>query len=340
MKHLVLALLIVAVAGLGAVHAGPAAGRVTVLCSPAVEWCDAIKAHFPRATGIALDFVRMSSGEALTRLRAERANPTFDVWFGGTGDPHLVANEEGLTEFFRPRNWDELRPELREAVANKYIPLYAGVLGWALNPRLLRERNLPEPRTWKALAEPHYRGLVAYPNPTTSGTGYTMLATMVQLYGEREAFEVLRRTHRNITEYTRAGAAPGVLTGRGEVAVGITFNHDSVVQILRGFPITYGSARDGTGYEIGGVSLIKGTPNRTNAVAFIEWSLTPEAQRLASEFGESFQLPSNARSVVPRVSPRFQDFNVIKYDFVKFGRADVRDRLLDRWLREVFPLPK
>ncbi|MBM3471043.1 MAG: ABC transporter substrate-binding protein [Armatimonadetes bacterium] len=340
MRRFLLSGLMLALAGLGIVHAGPAPGRVTVICSAAVEWCDVLKAHFPRATGIAFDFVRMSTGEVLVRLRAERANPVFDVWFGGTGDPHFVANEEGLTESFRPRNWDELRPELRDAVAGKYIPLYAGVLGWALSPRLLREKNLPEPRTWRDLAEPHYRGLVAYANPSTSGTGYTMLATMVQVYGEKETFEILKRVHRNVAEYTRAGAAPGVLTGRGEIAIGITFNHDSVMQILRGFPITYGSARDGTGYEIGGISLVKGAPNRANGITFIEWALTPEAQRLAGDLAESYQLPSNSRTPVPRVSPRFQDFNVIKYDFVKFGRSDVRDRLIDRWLKEVFPLPK
>ncbi|MDR5683238.1 MAG: hypothetical protein QN163_04330 [Armatimonadota bacterium] len=74
-------------------------------------------------------------------MRAERQNPSLDVWFGGTGDPHLVANEEGLTEFYRPRAWADLRPEFREAVANKYIPLYAGILGWALNERCYGRRT-------------------------------------------------------------------------------------------------------------------------------------------------------------------------------------------------------
>jgi len=332
---LVALLLLLAVPG----GAAPAQ-RVVVLCSPNPAWCDAIKEEFPKATGIALDYVRLSSGEALARLRAERRNPTFDVWFGGTGDPHMVANEEGLTEFYRPKSWNDLRRELREAVAGRYIPLYAGILGWALNERLLREKGAPVPRTWRDLADPRYRRLIAYPNPNTSGTGYTMLATLVQLYGEQEAFALLRRIHPNVAEYTRSGAAPGQLTGRGEVAIGITFIHDAVDQVLKGFPIGYGAPRDGTGYEIGGLSLVRGAPNRQAAITFIEWALTPEAQRLAAERGESYQIPSNTKTPVPRVAPRFEDFRVIKYDFVKYGSAAVRDRLVRRWSDEVFALPR
>ncbi|MDR7523778.1 MAG: ABC transporter substrate-binding protein, partial [Armatimonadota bacterium] len=271
----------------------------------------------------------------------ERANPVFDVWFGGTGDPHSVANEEGLTEFYRPRAWNDIRPELREAVAGKYIPLYAGILGWAVNGSLLREKGIPEPRRWEDLADPRLRGLVAYPNPNTSGTGYTMLATLVQLFGEEKAFDLLKRIHRNVAQYTRGGADPGVLTGRGEVALGVTFLHDAVLQILSGFPVTYGSARDGTGYEIGGLSLVKGAPNRANAITFIEWALTPEAQALAaSDTAKSYQIPSNSKTPVPKVAPRFQDFVVIKYDFLKYGSRAVRDGLVNRWTREVFSLPK
>lgn len=339
MRRLLLLSLVLVVASWGIASAAPA-GNVTVLCSPNPAWCDAVKAEFPKATGIQVDFVRLSSGEALARLRAERQNPSFDVWFGGTGDPHIVANEEGLTEFVRPRAWADLRQEFRDAVAGKYIPLYAGILGWALNEKLLAEKRLPVPRTWKELADPRYRGLVAYPNPNTSGTGYTLLATLVQVYGEKAAFDLLKQIHKNVAEYTRSGAAPGQLAGRGEVAVGITFIHDAVDQVLKGFPITYGAPRDGTGYEIGGLSLVKATPNRANAQAFIDWALTPAAQSLAAEFGQSYQIPSNSKTTVPRIAPRFQDFNVIKYDFLKYGSASVRDGLVKRWTSEVFPLPK
>lgn len=339
MRRVMVSVVVVMLASFGVASAAPA-GKVTILCSPNPPWCDAVKADFPKATGIALEFLRLSSGEALARLRAERQNPSFDVWFGGTGDPHVVANEDGLTEIYRPRAWDDLRPELREAVAGKYIPLYAGILGWAINERLLKEKGLPVPRTWLELADPKYKGLIAHPNPNTSGTGYTLIATLVQIYGEQEAFELLKRIHRNIAEYTRSGPAPALLAGRGEVAIGITFVHDALDHVLKGFPIVYGAPRDGTGYEIGGLSLIKATPNRVNAIAFIEWALTPAAQVLNAERGESYQIPSNTKTPVPRIIPRFQDFKVIKYDFLKYGRAAVRDGLVQKWTREISTLPK
>jgi iron(III) transport system substrate-binding protein len=339
MRKVVGILLVLVLGSLGAASAAPA-GRVNVICAPNQPWCDAIKAEFPKATGIALDFVRVSSGEALARLRAERQNPTFDVWFAGTGDNHIVAIEEGVTEFYRPKAWNDLRAELREAVAGKYIPLYAGILGWIINPTVLKEKNLPAPRTWRDLADPRYKGLIAYPNPNTSGTAYTFLATVVQIFGEKEAFDLLKRIHRNVTEYTRSGTGTPLLVGRGEAGIGITFIHDAIDHQLKGFPVTYGAPLDGTGYEIGGLSLVKGAKNRDNAITFIEWALTPAAQLLASERGESYQIPSNSKTPVPRIAPRFQDFKVIKYDFLKYGSAAVSDGLKKRWTSEVSTLPK
>lgn len=67
-------------------------------------------ATFERATGIRVAMTRRSSGETLTQIRAERANPRGDVWWGGSGDPHLQAAEEGLTEEYRSPNLALLHP--------------------------------------------------------------------------------------------------------------------------------------------------------------------------------------------------------------------------------------
>lgn len=316
------------------------AQEVNVLCSPSIAWCEALGPAFEEATGIELEFVRLSSSEALARIRAEAANPVFDVWFGGTGDPHLVAAREGLTEFYRPSNWEELLPGLRKAVGEAYIPLYTGAIGFVVNEGLLAEEGVPVPTCWEDLANPAYKGLIAMPNPNTSGTAYTIIATLIQIFGEEEAFELLADIHQNIAQYTRSGSAVGLLAGRGDVGIAIQFLHDGVTYIKEGFPLTNIAPCEGTGYEIGGLSLIKNAPNREEAIKFIEWALTPEAQMIAADQGESYQVQSNSNTPVPPGSPDLDSLNLIDYDFEKFGSPEVREEILTRWTNEVFPVPR
>jgi len=333
MKRLVLVLTAV-LALLGAASAQ----RVNLLCSPDLAWCEALGPAFTEATGLELEFIRLSSQDALARIRAEAANPVFDVWFGGTGDPHLVAAREGLTEFYQPSVWDQLNPDLIAQVGGTYIPLYAGAIGFVVNQEALG--GAPMPESWEDLTDPVYKGLIAMPDPNSSGTAYTIIATLVQIFGEDRAFEILEGLHANIAQYTTSGAAPGQLAGRGEVAIAVQFMHDGVKFALQGFPLTVYAPSEGTGYEIGGLSLIANAPNRDAAIQFIEWALTPEAQMIAAAQGDSFQLPSNVNTPVPEASPRLDDINLIDYDFDRFGSPEVRDALVGRWTNEIFPLPR
>ena len=72
-------------------------GQINVICSVQAEWCNMIQTVFARTTGVKVNMSLKGSGEALAQLIAERANPKTDVWFGGTGDPHLQAAEQGLS---------------------------------------------------------------------------------------------------------------------------------------------------------------------------------------------------------------------------------------------------
>jgi len=314
------------------------AQRVNLLCSPDLAWCEALGPAFKAATGIDLDFLRVSSQDALARLRAESANPLFDVWFGGTGDPHMIAVREGVTEMYIPSVWDDLIPGLKDVISGEYIPLYAGAIGFVINEQVLGDRPLP--KTWRDLANPIYKGLIAMPDPTSSGTAYTTLATLIQIFGEEEAFELLEQIHMNIAEYTRSGSAPGQLAGRGEVAIAVQFMHDGVKFAAQGFPLTVFAPEEGVGYEIGGISLVANGPNRDAAIAFIEWALTPEAQVLAGELGDSYQIQSNMNTPAHPLAPNFAEINLIDYDFNRWGDPAVRDATLTRWLNEVFAIPR
>ena len=75
-----------------------AEGQVNIICSVQMSWCQAVGAAFTKETGINVGIVQKSSGEAMAQIAAERANPKLDVYYTGTGDPHLQAAEMGLNE--------------------------------------------------------------------------------------------------------------------------------------------------------------------------------------------------------------------------------------------------
>ena len=337
MRHLGWAGAILLVLGLAT--ASTAQENVLVLYgSPDRDWVAAVAAKFEKDTGIKVQWIRASSNEMYARIDAEKANPKGDVWFGGTGDPHFDAAEKGLTEPYCSPKLPELREFMRDPIGGcRTLGLYAGPLGWAVNEGMLKKLGKPLPQTWDDLAKPDYKGLVAVANPNTSGTAYTTLVTILLMKGEEKGWDYLARLHKNVAQYTKSGSAPGQLAGRGEVGIAIVFLHDSVMFAEEGFPVKPVAPADGTGYEIGGLSLIKGAPHKENAKKFIDWALTPETQAIAKDF-RSFQLQSNMKTPLPPVVLKhgmdFESVKTIKYDFV--WAAKNRDRILKRWTEQVF----
>ena len=176
-------------------------------------------------------------------------------------------------------------------------------------------------------------------NPNSSGTSYTTLATIVQLFGEEGGFDFLKKMHLNVNQYTKSGSAPIKAAARGETTIGIVFLHDVVTQIVNGFPIKSVAPCEGTGYEIGSASIIKGARNLENAKTFIDWVLSPAAQRLMPQ-AKAYQVPSNASVEAPPEAPKVSQIKLIDYDFALYGSPAERKRLLAKWDKEVKALPK
>jgi iron(III) transport system substrate-binding protein len=263
------------------------------------------------------------------------------MW-GGTGDPHLQAAEEGLTDEYKSPMLKELQPwAVKQAEQSKFrtVGIYAGALGFGYNTELLARRKLPEPKCWSDPLSEKYKDEVQVADPNSSGTSYTMLATMVQIYGEDKGFDYLKRLHRNINQYTKSGAAPAKATASGETLIGITFQHDLVTFASQGSPIKVVAPCEGTGYEVGSMSIIKGGKNPKEARTWYDWALTADAQSIGAE-AKAFQVPSNRNAKVPPQAPRLETIKLIDYDFAKYGSSAERKRLLSKWDKEVKALPK
>ena len=319
-----------------------AADQVNVICSAQAEWCNMIGTVYARTTGTKINVTMKGSGEALAQLIAEKDNPKTDIWFGGTGDPHLQAAEQGLSLEYKSPSLDQLQPWAQQQAQQakfRTVGIYSGPLGFGYNTELLAKKKLAVPKSWADLLKPEYKGDIQVANPASSGTAYTMIATLVQLMGEDQAFDYLKGLHKNIGQYSRTGTGPIKAVARGETAVSISFVHDAPGEKLNGFPVESITPSEGTGAEIGSMSIIKGARNLQAAKKFYEWALTPGAQEMAAAV-KQFHLPSNKYA---KVDPRVPDFTKIKfinYDYAKYGASAERRRLIARWEKDVNSLPR
>jgi len=322
----------------------PAAAQeqVTVYCSILEEQCREGATMFERATGIKVSMVRKSTGEVYAQVKAEASNPRGDVWWGGPGEPHLQAAEEGLLDEYRSPKLAELHDwAQRHAEQSKFRTsgIYLGALGVGYNTEMLKKKGLPEPKCWADLLDPAYRDEVQIADPSSSGTAYVFLATTVQRLGEEKGFDYLKALHKNINQYTKSGIAPVKATALGETVIGIAFIHDMLTQKLQGAPIKTVAPCEGTGYETGSVSIIKGGRNAEAARRFIDFTLSPEAQNINAKLKIN-SIPSNRNAELSPDAPKFSEIKLIDYDTPRWGSPAERSRLLKKFDTEVKARPR
>ena len=115
--------------------------------------------------------------------------------------------------------------------------------------------------------------------------------------------------------------------------------HDAVKQAVSGFPIKVVAPCEGTGYEIGSMSLIKDGRNPESAKKFYDWALSAEVQTRSLEV-KAFQVMSNKAAKSSPSAPDLSSIKLIDYDFSKYGSSDERKRLLKKWDDDVSNLPQ
>lgn len=306
--------------------------ELNLLCVPQEEWCEGMKQEFEKEFGITVNFVRMSTGEALARLEAERENPQFDIMWGGPIDTYIAGAQEGLFQQYESPNADNLlNQDLYRDDDNYWTGIYLGSLGFATNEEWLAANpGVDAPTSWADLLKPEFEGQLLVAHPSTSGTSYTAMATVLQLMGEDEGWEYLEQYAGQVLQFTKSGSAPAKFVGAGEAAVGIVFSHDIVKQIDAGLPLVLTFPEEGTGYEVGGQAIVAGAQHLDAAQKWYDWALTPGAQALGPTY-KAYQAPTVGG--VELSHPELLEVNLIDYDFQWAG--DNKKANVDRFSNEI-----
>lgn len=316
-----------------------AEGRLTVYCSATNAMCENAVKTFGKKYDVKTSFIRNGSGSTFAKVKAEESNPQADVWYGGTFDPQSQAGEIGLLEPYVSKNIEQIEERFRDPgkkKGNYSSAIYMGILGFGVNTERLEKLGIKEvPKCWKDLLKPEFKEEIQVADPQSSGTAYTAIATFVQLWGEDEAFKYFGKLHPNISQYTKSGVTPSRNAARGETLIGIGFLHDYMLEKSKGAKLQLVVPCEGTGYELGGVSIIKGARNLDNAKLFVDWALSKEGQESAWKKGQSLQILTNTTAEQHPDAPNPDELKLINYNFEKYGSADERKRLIDRWVNDV-----
>ena len=271
---------------------------------------------FEEATGIKVNALRLSAGEMLTRVAAEKDNPQASLMFGGSTDNYIAASSQGLLEAYQS-------PELSNTPENYldpdgvWNPIYVGAIAFACNKDWFADKGYDYPTSWDDLLDPKYQDMIIMAHPATSGTAYTVLATLIQLKGEDAVWDYLKELDKNMSQYTKSGSAAPNGVALGEAAIALTFSHDGLQPTTEGYPIELSFPTDGTGYEVGAMALIKGGPadEQENAKKFIDFMCSAEGQNLYAE-NNSFRVPTNSQATPAEGLVTLDSVAVIDYDAV------------------------
>ncbi len=286
---------------------------------------------FTDETGVKVEFLSMSSGELLSRIKAEEGKPMADIWFGGGLDAFMEAKDDELLESYISKESEDIPEEFKDS-DGYWIGKGITIVGFLVNKDVLEENDLPMPTSWEDLTDPIYKDEIIMSNPAISGTNYAAVNGLLQMMGEEEGWEFFEKLDKNIPYYAKRGKDPQLKTMEGEFAIGIIPADKSAFDLEEEQNVEVVFPEDGIPWVPEGVAIFKNSQNLEGAKAFLDFMLTKENQQILSEIDGK----DGAQMVKPGVEG--YDLGVpeerfIEQDLSTFGTD--RESILERWSKLV-----
>ena len=292
--------------------------------------------EFEKQTGIKVNFLRFSSGEALARVIAEKNNPRIDVLFGGPVETFAAGIKEGIFESYKSPSFAKLPARFKQA-DGQWTAIADDPLVFMTNAGFLKTNNLKPPASWDDLLNPAYKNMLQMADARTSGTAVTRIFSVLEVNGrdEDKAFAYLKKLRQNVQVYTKSGGGGTLPVGLGQAGGGIFFIVDALETKAKGYDVVVSFPKEGIGSSAEAIALIKGAKNPEAAKKLIDFATSPAMQSKLAENKVNF-VPANPEvQTEPSLAEVLKGAKIIPIDDEYAGAN--RKRIVERWVKEVLP---
>ncbi|MCC7041303.1 MAG: ABC transporter substrate-binding protein [Burkholderiales bacterium] len=300
------------------------------------NWAKPMFEEFEKATGIKVNFVRFSSGEALARVIAEKNNPKVDVLFGGPVETFAAGINEGVFEPYKSPSFAKLPARFRHA-DGQWTAIADDPLVFMTNNKFLAEHKLKPPTSWQDLLDPAYKNMLQMADARTSGTAVTRIFSILEVNGrdENKAFAYMKQLRPNVQLYTKSGGGGTLPVGLGQAGGGIFFIVDALDTKAKGYDVSVSFPKEGIGTSAEAIALIKGAKNPENAKKLIDWATSAQMQSTFAKHKINFVPASPDVKVEPSLAAVLKDAKIFPIDDAYAGAN--RKKMVDRWIAEILP---
>lgn len=230
-----------------------------VICSSAEQFRndalqEQLNERFPQYNIVVM---YMSTGKAAAKVLAEGPGSEVDIVMAlETGYLNKIRDSlEDISGISRLDYMQGLTPADND---NLWVTWERQAGAIVVNKNVLKKHGLEAPKTYADLLKPEYKGLIAMPDPKSSGTGYFFYKTWANTMGDEAALAYVDQLHENLKQFTESGSGPIKLLKQGEVGIGLALTFQAVNEINNGQPLEIIFPEDGSPYSLTGSAVVRG----------------------------------------------------------------------------------
>jgi putative spermidine/putrescine transport system substrate-binding protein len=297
------------------------------------DWASQLQA-IEANLGIKLPHDNKNSGQTLSQLIAEKANPVADVAYYGVSFG-IKAKQEGVVAPYKPAFWDEIPDGLKDPDGN-WFTIHYGTLGLFVNKDALGD--VPVPTSWADLLKPEYDGMIGFLDPTSAFVGYAgavsvnlaMGGTLDDFGPAIEFFQKLKQNHPIVPKQTSYAR---VLSGE----IPILFDYD--FNAYRGkykdnANVEFVIPAEGTIVVPYVMSLVNNAPHTEEGKQILDFIMSDKGQAVwANAFLKPVRSSALSKEAAAKFLPDSEYERAKPIDYAKM--AEVQNGFTERYLKDV-----